>query len=111
MIVGISMAYNFQIGNNEIKLLTKYENVTQKGLLSIESMLHNAKQLQHARPSYVQAVFSVLQYLRSNGFPLSNNSELLFIEGDHRDLVILSLTYLHTFGKLEAAIYILNAWR
>lgn len=27
----------------------KYENITQKVLLSIESILKNAKQLQHAR--------------------------------------------------------------
>jgi hypothetical protein len=26
------MAYNFQIGNNKIKLLTKYESVTKKVL-------------------------------------------------------------------------------
>jgi hypothetical protein len=26
------MAYNFQTGNNKIKLLTEYENVTQKNL-------------------------------------------------------------------------------
>jgi hypothetical protein len=28
--VGVFMACNFQIGNNKIKLLTEYENVTQK---------------------------------------------------------------------------------
>jgi hypothetical protein len=43
------MAYNFQIGCNKIKLLTEYVSVTQKVLLLIESMLQNAKQLQHAR--------------------------------------------------------------
>jgi hypothetical protein len=30
LLVGVSVAYNFQIGNNKIKLLTQYENVTQK---------------------------------------------------------------------------------
>jgi hypothetical protein len=35
-----------------MKLLTKYESVTQKVLLRIESMLQNAKQLQHARLSW-----------------------------------------------------------
>jgi hypothetical protein len=30
--VGISVAYNFQTGNNKTKLLTEYENVTQKVL-------------------------------------------------------------------------------
>jgi hypothetical protein len=32
MIVGISMAYNFQTGNNKIKLLMEYEGVLQKVL-------------------------------------------------------------------------------
>jgi hypothetical protein len=43
------VAYNFQIGNNKIKLLTEYESVTQKVLLSLESILQNAKQLHHAQ--------------------------------------------------------------
>jgi hypothetical protein len=30
--VAVSMAYNFQIGNNKIKLFTEYEFVTQKVL-------------------------------------------------------------------------------
>jgi hypothetical protein len=30
--VGVSVAYNFQTGNNKIKLLTQYEGVTQKVL-------------------------------------------------------------------------------
>jgi hypothetical protein len=42
------VAYDLQTGNN-IKLLTEYESATQAVLLLIESMLHNAKQLQHAR--------------------------------------------------------------
>jgi hypothetical protein len=45
------MAYNFQAGN-KIKLLTEYESATQKILLLMESMLQNAKQLQHARLSW-----------------------------------------------------------
>jgi hypothetical protein len=32
------VAYNFQIGNNKIKLLAKYKNVTEKVLLSVESI-------------------------------------------------------------------------
>jgi hypothetical protein len=43
------VAYNFQTGNNNIKLLTEYESVTQKVLLLLESILQNPKQLQHAR--------------------------------------------------------------
>jgi hypothetical protein len=46
------MAYNFQTGNNKIKLLTEYENVTQEVLLLIELILLNAKQRQHARTSW-----------------------------------------------------------
>jgi hypothetical protein len=42
------MAYNFQIFKNRTKQLTEYENVTLNVLLYIESMLVNAKQLQHA---------------------------------------------------------------
>jgi hypothetical protein len=30
--VGASLAYNFRIGRYKIKLITEYENVTQKGL-------------------------------------------------------------------------------
>jgi serine/threonine protein kinase len=44
--------YNFKTGNNNIKLLTEYESVIQKVLLPIESVLQNAKQLQHARLSW-----------------------------------------------------------
>jgi hypothetical protein len=47
VIVGTFVSYNFQIGNNKIKLLTEYENVSQKVVLLIESILQNAKQLQH----------------------------------------------------------------
>jgi hypothetical protein len=46
------VAGNLQTKNNKIKLLTEYENVTQKVLLFIESVLQNAKQLQHARLSW-----------------------------------------------------------
>jgi hypothetical protein len=41
----------FSNRKNKIKLLTEYEDVTQKVLLSRESILRNAKQLQHARLS------------------------------------------------------------
>jgi hypothetical protein len=34
IIVGVSVAYNFQTGNNEMKLLTEYENLILKVLLS-----------------------------------------------------------------------------
>jgi hypothetical protein len=43
------MAYNFQIGNNKIKLFTEYEHVTKKYLLSVESILGNAEQLPNMR--------------------------------------------------------------
>jgi hypothetical protein len=43
------VACNFQIGKNNIKQLTKYEILTQKVLLSVESIMQNAKQLQHAQ--------------------------------------------------------------
>jgi hypothetical protein len=39
------MAYNFQTGNNKIKLLMEYESTTQN-VLSLESILENAKQFQ-----------------------------------------------------------------
>jgi hypothetical protein len=38
---------NFQNEKNKIKLLTEYENVTQKVSLFIESILQDAKRLQH----------------------------------------------------------------
>jgi hypothetical protein len=53
------VAYNFETGNNIIKLLTEYESVTQKVLLFTESMLQYAKQLQHARLSW-QAISFIL---------------------------------------------------
>jgi hypothetical protein len=43
------VAYNFKPENNKKKLLTKYENVTERILLREEPLLHNAKKLQHAR--------------------------------------------------------------
>jgi hypothetical protein len=43
---------HFQLGNNKIKLLMEYESVTQKVLSPVESILQNAKHLQHSRPSY-----------------------------------------------------------
>jgi hypothetical protein len=39
----------FSTEKNNMKLVTEYESVTQKVLLDIESILQNAKQLQHAR--------------------------------------------------------------
>jgi hypothetical protein len=45
-------AYNFQVRNNKIKLLTEYENVTQKALLLLESIKQNAKQFQYALLSW-----------------------------------------------------------
>jgi hypothetical protein len=33
------VAYNFQTGNNKIKLLMEYESVTQKNLLPVKPML------------------------------------------------------------------------
>jgi hypothetical protein len=48
IIVRVSMAYNFQTRNNKIKLVTEYGSVTQKVLIPLESILQNAKQLQHA---------------------------------------------------------------
>jgi hypothetical protein len=43
IIVGVSVACNFQSGSNKIKLLTEYESVTRKVLLPMESILQNAK--------------------------------------------------------------------
>jgi hypothetical protein len=72
-----------------MKLLVKYESVTQIVLLSVESILQDAKQLQHARLSF-QAIFSfppsVVQHLRCNSFDCSKTSELQFIERGHRVL-------------------------
>jgi hypothetical protein len=45
------MTYNFQIEEVKVKLLTEYQSVTQKVFLLTESMLQNAKQLQHSRLS------------------------------------------------------------
>jgi hypothetical protein len=42
------VAYNFQTGYDKIKLFKEYESVLKKVLLRIESILQNAKQLQHA---------------------------------------------------------------
>jgi hypothetical protein len=39
------MAYNSKTGSNKIKMLKKYENIIQKVLLLIETMLQNAEQL------------------------------------------------------------------
>jgi hypothetical protein len=49
--VGVSVAYNFQTGNNKTKLLMEYESVTQNVSLLIQIKLKNAKQLEHARLS------------------------------------------------------------
>jgi hypothetical protein len=38
------MAYNFQTGNNKIKLLKEYESVTQKVLLSVRGYEQTSKQ-------------------------------------------------------------------
>jgi hypothetical protein len=46
------VAYNFKTGSDK-KLLMEYENVTQIVLLPEESILQNAKQLQHARLYFV----------------------------------------------------------
>jgi hypothetical protein len=46
------VAGNLQTENNKIKLLTEYESITQKVILLIESVLQNAKQLQHAHLSW-----------------------------------------------------------
>jgi hypothetical protein len=40
------VAYNFQPGNNKVKLLAEFESVTQKVVLRIESVLENGKQHQ-----------------------------------------------------------------
>jgi hypothetical protein len=46
------VACNLQTRNNKMKLLTEYENVIQKVLIPLESILQSAKQLQHARLSW-----------------------------------------------------------
>jgi hypothetical protein len=38
----VAYMYNFQTGNNKIKLLTEYESVNQKVLLPVESILQSA---------------------------------------------------------------------
>jgi hypothetical protein len=47
------VAFTFQTGNDKIKLLKEYESVTQKVLLPIESILQDAKKLQHAQFYFV----------------------------------------------------------
>jgi hypothetical protein len=44
------VASNFQTGNNNVNLFAEYESVTQKVILLIESVLQNAKKLQHGAP-------------------------------------------------------------
>jgi hypothetical protein len=65
----------------------EYENVTRKVLLLIESMLQNAKQLQHARLSWLVRCPSVLQHLQCKGSDRRKNSEVQLIEGGHRTLL------------------------
>jgi hypothetical protein len=47
-------------GNNEIKLLTEHENVTQEVLLLIESIVQNTKQIQHAPFYYVVSDLKII---------------------------------------------------
>jgi hypothetical protein len=68
------VAYNFRIENNEIKLLTEYENATRNVLLSIEAMLQNAKQLQHSQFYFVVSGLKII----GHGNP-DNNLESLCI--------------------------------
>jgi hypothetical protein len=56
------MAYNFQTRKNKIKLFMEYEGVTQRVLISLESILQNAKQLQHARLSWNVRCSSGIQF-------------------------------------------------
>jgi hypothetical protein len=51
------VAYNFRTRKNKIKLLTEYESVTQKVLISLESILYNAKQRQHVPPFMARKMF------------------------------------------------------
>jgi hypothetical protein len=46
------VACNFQNGKYKIKLLAEYESLTQQVLLFVESVLQNAKQLQHMHLSW-----------------------------------------------------------
>jgi hypothetical protein len=47
------VVHNFQTKNNKIKLLTECESVNRKGLLLIESILQNSKQLQQSQFYFV----------------------------------------------------------
>jgi hypothetical protein len=40
IIVGVSLAYIFQTGNNNIKLLTEYESATQKVLFAMQHLFY-----------------------------------------------------------------------
>jgi hypothetical protein len=55
--------YNIQTGKKNIKLLMEYENVTQTVLLFIESIVHDAKTLQHARLPWHVRYSSGIQFL------------------------------------------------
>jgi hypothetical protein len=69
------VAYNFQTGNNRIKLLTEYESVTQKVVSPVESILQNAKQLQHARLSWhVRGLSGVVPGLKIIGHGKPDNN-------------------------------------
>jgi hypothetical protein len=67
------VAHNFQTGKNKIKLLTEYESVTQKVLFSVELILQNVKQLQHAHlswhvrcPNFLDSINIFLRSARSS---------------------------------------------
>jgi hypothetical protein len=75
------VAYNFQTGSNNMKPITKYENVAQNVLLSLESTLHNAIQLQYDRLYFVYSGLKIIGHGNSN-----NNLEsvcILYIHIPH----------------------------
>lgn len=91
IMVGVSVAYNFQSGCNKIKVLTEYESVTKKVVTLVESIL------QYLLNSFsdlfvackVVKLYSVpLQVFSGvfecNVFHCSNNSEFNFVERCHR---------------------------
>jgi hypothetical protein len=62
-----------------MKLLTEYENVTQSVLLFLESLLYNAKQLQHARLSWHGNPNSNLESHFNLGYSLCSLIEMIIL--------------------------------
>lgn len=73
LLLGVSVAYNFQNGSNKIKLLMELETCLLRDIQDNKAV--------------VSSPLRVLQHVRCNCVEWSNNSELQFTERGHSDLV------------------------